>query len=270
MVNELDVGNSSIFIEADSNCDEEVVLGRWSKGTGVLLVDDADLGGTHVILAVHVRFADAADFSRLHEFNFAGFVSNCLGKNSESLVEGEHFLALVHNLRNSVLLLILVKFALDPKSLVVLVIADSEFGQVSKLGQQRVLLISAEHTEANWLDLLVSLGLQGLIVGVLDVADGRLLPEANLLGLLEIESINLGQTLLQLEELVLVLLDFEFVLFGGHLGLHVPFNLIAHFLLLHVLELGVELLVVRLKLILLFLQLRNLLLESQTDRKRHV
>lgn len=86
MVDELDIGQTAISIQAHSDGNQEIVLGHGAEDASHLLVDEDILLLSDIVLAVDINFTDAA--------NLLTFLRD----ESESLVEWEKFLALVHNL----------------------------------------------------------------------------------------------------------------------------------------------------------------------------
>lgn len=95
MVDELNISNAAVLVQTNTNGYQEVVLWRWTEGAGELCVNDDVFGCSDIILTVDEGLADAANFLGLDKDDFVRFVLDFLGHESESLVEREHFLALV-------------------------------------------------------------------------------------------------------------------------------------------------------------------------------
>lgn len=121
VVNELEVGNPAESVQANSDGNEEIVLWDGAEDARNLSVDPAHVLRSHIVLAVLVHFADAADLSAL------------LRDKYEPLIEWKVVLSLVDNLLNSVFWRILIDVSLDLQLLEVLVLADTKFWQVPKL-----------------------------------------------------------------------------------------------------------------------------------------
>lgn len=121
MVNELEVGNPAESVQANSDGNEEIVLWDGAEDASNLSIDPAHVLRSHIVLAVLVHFADAADLSAL------------LRDKYEPLIEWKVVLSLVDNLLNSVFWRILIDVSLDLQLLEVLVLADTKFWQVPKL-----------------------------------------------------------------------------------------------------------------------------------------
>lgn len=121
VVNELEVGNPAESVQANSDGNEEIVLWDGTEDARNLSVDPAHVLRSHIVLAVLVHFADAADLSAL------------LRDKYEPLIEWKVVLSLVDNLLNSVFWRILIDVSLDLQLLEVLVLADTKFWQVPKL-----------------------------------------------------------------------------------------------------------------------------------------
>ena len=133
VIDELNVSNTAKSVEADANGHQEVVFGRWTEGTSVLLVDDNVLRCSHIILAIEEGLANAADFFWLHEDVLSRLILNFLRDESESLIKREHFLPLVHNLADTIFHFVLVQLQLNSQLRVVLVVASAEFRHVTEL-----------------------------------------------------------------------------------------------------------------------------------------
>lgn len=251
VINELNIGNASILIQSNANGYQEIVFWGRSERTGVLRVHDAVFGGSHVVLAVLVRLANTSYLPWFDKNILARLVLDFLRDDSESLIEWKHFLTLVDYLGDAVFKLILIDIALDPELLMISVVAHAELRQVSELGNQGVLLVPTEESQSNGLDLLISLGLQRLVIWVLNVPDRCLLPKGHFLRLLQIKPVDLGQPLLELKELILMLLDLELVDFLELLLFHIPLGLLSHFLLLRIFDFGFELLILLSQLLIL-------------------
>ena len=155
MVDELDIGDAAVLVQADADGNEEIIFRRRSEGAGKFGIDDDVFGGSHIILTVDKGLANATDFLGLDKDDFVGFILDFLGNEAESLVEGEHLLALVDDFREAILEFVLVKLQLNAQVLMISIVAHLELGEVAELSNERVLLVATEETEADWLDFLV-------------------------------------------------------------------------------------------------------------------
>ena len=231
MIDELQVSDTAPLVEAYPNGNQEIVFLDTCKRTGNLFINKNVFLLSYIALAVHESLANAGDLITV-------FVLK-----AESFIEGKVFFPLVHDLLESVFTTILINFHLDLKSIVMLVVAYLELGQVTELSNQRILVEPAEKSESDWLQLLVGLRRQCLIIWVLHIPYWNLLKEVDLLGLLDVVHIDLGQSLLELEELVLVLLHLLLLCLFHHLHLQGSLRLVPHHSLLQILQLFLQLLV---------------------------
>lgn len=168
MVDELDVGDAAPSVNADSDCNQEIIFRRGSKKTNNFFINNNVILLSHIPLRIDILLANMSELLAL------------LREESEPLIEREVLLPLVRDLEHAILLAILVQLELDLQPRVLLVVADLELGQVAELSDQGVLVETAKEPQSNGLDLLVRLGRQGLIVRVLQVSHGDLLVEVRL------------------------------------------------------------------------------------------
>ena len=134
MVNKLNISNASVFVETNSNTHNKVVLGLWSKNGNNLLIDH------DYFLFFFLRNILAVCFLLAHASELMAFFRD----ETESLIEREVFLSLVHDLLNSILFLVLIDCSLQTQAFVIYVLANFEFGHPTELGDQSILLESAE------------------------------------------------------------------------------------------------------------------------------
>ena len=124
MIDELNISDTTKFIDANSDCYQEIVFRNWSKNSFDFFVYHEVFLGPDFTLAIYESLSDVADFLTI------------LREKSEAFVKWEVFFSLIAYLSQSFFSFVLVDRHLDFESLVIWIHSATKLGQVSKLSQK--------------------------------------------------------------------------------------------------------------------------------------
>lgn len=153
----MDICNILEVVESHFDGDDKRIFFNRTKQTLLNTIDWNYSLATHVILTVHLHLSNAPQLLFL------------FGNELESFVEWEVFFFLVIDSPNSLVFIVLIDSGLNSETLVIFVLTNLYWFQVSELGNNRILGESTEETNSDWLQLLVCLRGKSLSIWILDV-----------------------------------------------------------------------------------------------------